>query len=243
MSGKKPYKYSKRVISQRNKPWQQDEVTAEIQQKIKNGERARPVSDTTLSKVAKAEPRFRPSKRYKGGKTKIQLLAETIAIPDELPELPDYLRTFAFRYATEMRKHFDWANVFHVSPYTIRNWLLKPEVMQYILKIRQERQALMVERMSELEKKAYEKLDELLSMPVNEDTAEVMRKAIIDVLTLRRGEVPGEKGASVYVNQNQSQQQGQVTLTKVEAQMSVEEMKAQIEELEMIDEVLDDRQD
>lgn len=233
------YVYSKEQIAKRNKPWQKDEVMEEVVKKLKAGTKAKTkgVEGKVLKATAMNTNVFIPSKRYKG-KSNSQKLAETLEIPDKLPELPENLRTFAFRYATEPRRNMDWANIFHVSIYTIRNWLLKPPVVQYYLKVRQERQALMIERLTELEKKAYAKLYEILEQPVTTDNAEVVRKTALDVLSLKAsGKVPRDNsGTTIIVNQEQQQ----IALSKAEADLSIDQLKELIDEYEDIDRIVDE---
>ena len=226
------------------KPWAQDFEQKEVIQKLKQhkkvDERNLSLKDTFADAQMKGSEKGHKGKnqvKVNGGKTRIQQLAESLSIPDELPQLPDQLRTFAFRYATEPRKHMDWAAIFHVSIYTIRRWLLKREVMQYILKVRRDRQLLMLERLSNLEKKAYKKLDDILSLPVTEDTAEIIRKTILDVLTIKGG--APLRGPSISINQQQSSSSSSSSLSSAEKNMTVGELKDRIEEMDAIDELLD----
>lgn len=232
------YIYSKERIAQRNKPWQKDEVMEEVVSKIKSGKKAKKVKGKVLNKAIQQRVKFQPSKRYSGKKTKAQQLVETLEIPEELPDLAEPYRTFAFRRATEERKNFDWANIFHVSPYTIRNWLLRPDIQRYILKVSQERIALMAERWDDLEKAALAKYAEILRLPPTDDNMDVLLKAARDVLAVRRGEVPGEKGPTIVMQQ--SQDQGQIALSKSEANMSIEELKHELAEIEAVNEMLEE---
>ena len=231
------YVYSKEQIAKRNKPWQKDDVMEDVVKKLKAGVKAKTkhIKGKALN-AALNTTEFYPSKRYRG-KSRSQKLAETLEIPDELPSLPENLRTFAFRYATETRRHMDWANIFHVSIYTIRNWLLKPPVLQYVLKIRYERQALMVERLSELEKRATSKLAEILEEPITENNIESLRKTAVDVLALKRGKIPQDSNAPTIVIK---QEQQQIALSKTEANLSIEQLKERIEEFEEIDRIVDE---
>lgn len=241
-------RYSKAAVAaKRTKAFMQDEVEAEIQIRLQKKEFAKraALADDLLTrealKTVRSPSMFNVSNKT-GEKTRVQQLAEAVPIPEEMPQLPPYLQIFAFRYATEVRRHVDWANIMHVSIYTIRYWLLKPDVMQYILKLRQERQFLMVERIANLERKAYEKLDEILDTAIDGYTIESIRKAVLDTIGLARGGDPQSlREGTVNVNVNANAQAGAVSVSNSTARASTEEIKERIQELEMIEaEVLDE---
>ncbi len=232
-----PFVFSKKHLKQ----YRQDEVTQDIAQDIKNGKKGtmKGVEGKCLIQATEASIR-NPSmllySKQTGKKTRAQQLAETVEIPETLPTLPPYLQTFAFRYATETRRHCDWAQIFHCSIYGIRYWLLKPQVMQYILKIRQERQMLMAERVSEIEKKAYERLDDLLSLPANTENAETLRKTIQDALHLKvdqQPNLPAQITINANANAGAAASSESTALTK--NQLSISELERRIAELDMIE--------
>ena len=51
---------------------------------------------------------------------------------EDLPFIPERMRDFAFRYATEYMPVKQWAKVYNVSPETIRSWLSHEGVRAYI---------------------------------------------------------------------------------------------------------------
>lgn len=236
--------FGKDVLIDEPKPWQIDEVSQQVVHKIKKGEKAKgDIDGAVLSKAAEEmirAPAIYMTNRGTGLKTRTQELAESVPIPDVLPKLAPRVQTFAFRYATEVRRHKDWAQIFHVTIHCIRWWLLKPEVMQYILMIRRERVHLMAERVNSLEMKAYEKLNEFLSLPINDDNAEAIRKAIQDVLALRKmsnepNSISESQLPAIMIQNNLSNRLDMAPARTVNGETKILSLKAQLSELEMIE--------
>ncbi len=239
-----PYRYKKDVLSlTRDKPYQRDEVTAEIQTRIRKQalvDRSK-IAGKILMEATESmirTPSMLIYSKQTGKKTHVQQLAENVEIPENLPKLPPYLQIFAFRYATEVRKHVDWAAIFHVSFYTIRYWLLKKDVMQYILKLRQERVYMMSERVALIENKALDKLDEIFKLPVNDDNIESMRKVILDSLSIARHGEPrsiDQPQIAVNIENNNSVEASSRSISGSVAVSSIADIKDKIAELEMLE--------
>jgi hypothetical protein len=217
----------KKELEKRQRPWQKDEVSEDVNERLRKGERANPKK--IEGKVIKAATRVgslakRPNRRG------LKRFPEVVEIPEKLPDLPENLREFAFRYATEYRTNADWAHIFHTSTFTIYSWISRSDVAGFIAKIKQERRLLMAERLSDLEKKAYTKLNKILDFPLTQDSLEPIRKTIIDILTLTQN--PNRKVDSplISITQNQGQIQGQAQ----GQMMTTEQIKQKLAELELL---------
>jgi len=207
-----------------------DEVAEDVDASLRRGKKGRRIEGQTLREFVTQRPVF--------DKNSLNDLAKRIDIPDELPLLPNRIREFAFRYATEFRSYHQWAGIFHVSTTTILHWLHKPEVMQYIIKIRWERSALMAERLNNLEVSAYSKLQDILDTPITKDTISAIRETIKDVLGLRsRESLPKSTDESgINININQTNQSAAIVQTS-------EDLKRKIKRMEDLDSQLGDDSD
>jgi len=217
------------LAQKRTREWHKDEVSAEVNEKLKRGERAdkKKIDGKVLRAATKPGSLVkRPNRRG------LKRFPTVIKIPDELPDLPENLREFAFRYATEYRTNLDWAHIFHQSTFTIYTWIQNPDVAGYIMKIKQERRALMAERLNELEKKAFQKLNKILDFPVTEDSIEPLRKTIIDILTLKQGGGTTRKTDALI---NISQTQGQIQGQSQDQEMSLDQLQEKISELKQLE--------
>jgi hypothetical protein len=211
----------KRELNKRQKPWHKDEVSAEVNSALKRGDKADPKRiEGKVLKRAASPGTFAKHVNRRG----LKRFPSVVEVPETLPDLPEGLKEFAFRYATEYRTNADWAHLFHVSTFTIYSWLGREDIAGFIAKIRQERRLLMAERLNDLEKKAFAKLSKILDFPLTEDSLEPIRKAVLDVLTLRNGKTPSSSG-SISIIQGQAQGQMQ------EQELSLEQMQEKIEEL------------
>lgn len=231
----------KKDLEKRTKPWQQDEVSREVVEKLRKGERAN--WDEIEGDVLKAA--MKPgSFQRKPKRTGLKVVPTVVEIPKELPNLPEYLREFAFRYATENRTNADWAHIFHISTLTVYKWISMPDVAGFIVKIKVERRALMAERLNTLEKKAFAKYDKILDLPVIPDgpIIEALRKTLYDIITLRQGGVSRKAGegsliGSISVTQNQAQAQSTETDIDVN-NLTTEQIQKKLDELKTLEENL-----
>jgi hypothetical protein len=215
----------------RTKAWHKDEVSEEVNAKLKSGVRAdkKKIEGKVLKAATKPGSLVkRPNRRG------LKRFPSVITIPDELPDLPENLREFAFRYATEYRTNLDWAHIFHQSTFTIYTWVSREDVAGYIMKIKQERRALMAERLNELEKKAFQKLGKILEYPITEDSIEPIRKTILDILMLKQGGGTTRKTDAALINISQSQ--GQVQGQSQEQEMSLDQLQQKVSELKQLEE-------
>lgn len=94
-------------------------------------------------------------------------------LPDmkDLPFIPERLRDFAYRYATEYRKHATWAKEYNVSVATIAKWLSNPGVRSYIALTRLEKRFYTMARRSALENRVWTRLQEFMSIKITGDNA------------------------------------------------------------------------
>lgn len=251
-SSETTYRLSKRMLELRRSkiPQYQDNITPVVQRKIKS--RSDVVSEPTQVEgsvlqqhVENGDFRFSTGlSPKKGEETQIQKLNRSITtLPKELPDIPEYLRDFAFRYATEYRTHMDWARIYNRSIFTIRLWLSKPDVLIYVKMIKRERNRLMAARLDQLEKKAYQKYSELLDMPLTADTAEIIRSAIHDILLLKQGSFPTDKRNTLIQVNNQNQLMDNQSLNSGAIEKSVvniSDLKKDLDELKTIADILEE---
>ncbi len=161
-------------------------------------------------------------------------------VKKDLGVLDEVRREFAFRYATEHRKGKEWCEIFKISRYTLRNWLAREDVAQYIAKIRRDRNSLMSERLLSLEKKAYAKLDSLLDLDIADvDNAQIVQTSIRDVLSMMGADINGKgsanKGPAVQIYNNQTQGQTNITTDPSELKSEIQDLHKQLAELDILD--------
>jgi hypothetical protein len=99
----------------------------------------------------------------------------------------------------------------------------------------------MLERLSALEKKAYEKLSEILDEPLNDDNMGEIRKAILDVLSLVRGRVnPSDETTNILLQQNVTQNTLNVAGGDGKGAPNVDDLKARLKEIELLENVVEE---
>jgi len=163
----------------------------------------------------------------------------------ELPLLPEKYRNFAFRWATEFRTTRQWSEIFHVAPETINWWKRNPKIIRYYFIIRRKHNLLMMERMKTLENKAFQKLYEILDLPVNDKNVEALGKMIMRILgvdvdgVLNLKFTAEAKAASASGN---GQSAAAATL-KAEASISLSQLRDRIDEWELMDRMVGPKED
>lgn len=169
----------------------------------------------------------------------LQKITQAVGVPRDLPLLDEVRREFAFRYATEYRKKKEWCEIFKISPYTLRNWLQRADVAQYIAKVRRDRNSLMSERLLNLEKKSYAKLDSLLDLDIKDpDNAQIVQHTIRDVLSIMGADINGKGSASkTPAVQIQMQQNQQMINNSDPSELAneIKELNKQLDELSILD--------
>lgn len=171
-----------------------------------------------------------------------QIYNQVIAGDHELPDLPNRMREFAFRWMTEYRSTKDWAKLFNVSVTTIWIWRTNPKIVKYAAVIKYKRNALMLERNLTLENKAYTKLNEILDMKITEDNAEVMRKTILDTLNIIQQRLPrSAEPAAQITNINASAVQNKNKIENKVSEVDIKDIRDKLDEMELIEQVLSDK--
>ncbi len=90
---------------------------------------------------------------------------------DDLPFIPERMRDFAYRYATEYKKATAWAKAYDVTVITIQKWLRHPGVKSYVALARLEKRFYTMARRSALENMVWKRLHEFMSIKITGDNA------------------------------------------------------------------------
>lgn len=101
-------------------------------------------------------------------------------IPDvnDLPFIPERLRDFSYRYATEYKKLATWATEYNVSLDTIRKWLAHTGVQSYIALTRLEKRFYTLARRSALENMVWKRLHEFMSIKITGENVGAVAKIL-----------------------------------------------------------------
>lgn len=93
-------------------------------------------------------------------------------LPDlsSLPFIPERLREFAFRYATEYMPHSAWAKEFNTTEKRIQAWLRHEGVRAYIAVCRYEQRMYNFAQRVTLQKNVYKTINRILSSKLTGDT-------------------------------------------------------------------------
>ena len=156
----------------------------------------------------------------------------------ELPLLPERHRMFAFRWATEFRGTQEWANLFHVTSATIIEWKKNPKIVKYYMIIRRKQNMVLMERMKILEAKAFQKLYELLDMPVTDKNADVVRKTIMNVLGVDVDGALNLRVTAEAVAGTKSESGEERAVAKVEASVDLKRLRERIDEMELLEDMV-----
>jgi len=169
-------------------------------------------------------------------------------LPDlkDIPFIPERMRHFAFRFATEYRPQSVWAKEFGVHKHTIENWLRHEGVRSYIAITRFEQRMFNMAQHVIMQRNVYKTINEILTTKITGDTIGpivIMAKFVYNVLTnpseasdrakgtlnlnIGFGDTPSGSGSNPY-----AQEPRDVTPKELAA------MDAEIEELEILANVL-----
>lgn len=88
---------------------------------------------------------------------------------EELPFVPERLRDFAFRYATEMKPLREWAKIYGVSLSALQKWLSHEGVRALIALTRYERRIYHMGMIIQIEKRMYSVINTILGVKVTTD--------------------------------------------------------------------------
>jgi hypothetical protein len=90
---------------------------------------------------------------------------------EDLPALPERLRDFSFRYATEYHKtHKAWAKDYGVSASAIEKWLYNPKVQTYITAVRYQHRLFTLAQSIKLQRLTNETIYRILGHKLTSDT-------------------------------------------------------------------------
>lgn len=86
-------------------------------------------------------------------------------IPDlnNIPFIPERMRDFAFRYATEYKPNAEWAKEYGVGPVTIGTWLRNEGVKSYIALVRYEQRMYNLAQHTNMQRNVYKTINKILS--------------------------------------------------------------------------------
>jgi len=171
---------------------------------------------------------------------------------EDLPFIPERMRDFSFRYATEYMPVKAWANVYNVDPDTIKKWLAHEGVRAYISVCRYEQRMFNLAQHLTMQRNVYKTINSILSHKVTADTIGPivsMAKFVYQILHDPQGAGDRAKGV-LNINLGYGQQQIPAEspyasngnpYAKAERDVTPKQlaaMKADIEELEILYQVL-----
>lgn len=90
---------------------------------------------------------------------------------DDLPFIPERMRDFAYRYATEYKKNTMWAKTYGINIGTLERWLGHPGVKSYVALARLEKRFYTMARRSALENSVWQRLNEFMNIKITGDNA------------------------------------------------------------------------
>jgi len=88
---------------------------------------------------------------------------------EELPFVPERLRDFAFRYATEYKPLHSWAKIYGVSPSAVSHWLSHEGVRTLVALTRYERRIYHMGVILQIEKRMYDVMNTILGVKITTD--------------------------------------------------------------------------
>jgi len=125
-------------------------------------------------------------------------------IPDlkNLPFIPERMRDFAFRYATEYKPSKFWAKEYGVSLKAIDRWLGHEGVRGYIAIARYEQRMFNLAQHVVMQRNVYKTINELLRSKITGDTIEAIGKMARFVYSVLNnpGEAPGQAKSTLNLN-------------------------------------------
>jgi hypothetical protein len=129
---------------------------------------------------------------------------------EDLPFIPERMRDFAYRYATEFKTQQAWSKTYGVNKGTVERWLRHPGVKSYVALARLEKRFYTMARRSALENKVWARLNEFMNIKITGDNAGAVARILeFSYKILNTPEELGsrEKGVfnqSIYVNTPES---------------------------------------
>jgi len=88
---------------------------------------------------------------------------------EDLPFVPERLRDFAFRFATEMKPWREWAKIYGVSIPGVQKWLRNEGVRALIALTRYERRIYHMGMILQIEKRMYDVINTILGVKITTD--------------------------------------------------------------------------
>lgn len=166
---------------------------------------------------------------------------ENLPSLDDLPFIPERMRDFAYRYATEYKPHKFWAKEYGVVVTTIETWLRHEGVRAYIAISRFEQRMFNLAQHVIMQRNVYKTINAILTTKITADTIGAitqMAKFVYQILVNPQEAAKPTKGmlnvnigypASVAPNNgNPYTQERNVT------PLQLEKLKEEIEELDIM---------
>jgi len=125
-------------------------------------------------------------------------------LPDlkDIPFIPERMRDFAFRYATEYKPYKFWMKEYGVRESTIGNWLRHEGVRAYIAICRYEQRMFNLAQHVIMQRNVYRTINKILNTKITPDTIGAitsMAKFIYQILTTP-GEASGQGKETLNLN-------------------------------------------
>jgi len=192
-----------------------DPITEPLVQSLEEGKLLKPNPDKLDEVVVKTEEKHKAE-----GDAELNL--------DEIPILSDRKRDFAFRFALETHHRKEWAKIFKVSPFTIDAWKKDKKIRQYYLIVRRQRDFMIAERYRFLEDGVMSKYKEILDIEVTDENMDAMRKVMLDILAVTKGESPRSDAGVNIIQQN---------INKNMQTFTASDLKKKVNEMELFEDI------
>lgn len=185
-----------------------------------------------------------PMSMSPGGRAGV-ISVDNVPSLEDLPFIPENLRDFAYRYATEYKSNPAWAKIYGVGVKTIRTWLKKEGVQALIAISRYEQRTYNVAQRSVMNNQVYTTMNNILRTKITADTIGpivAMSKFIYKILNepehmaQQDASSKGVFNASININNSPgapspyAQSQKMVNVTP----RQISELRSDIDELEMM---------
>jgi hypothetical protein len=163
---------------------------------------------------------------------------------NDIPFIPERMRHFSFKYATEYKSNAYWAKDFGVSTRTIDNWLRHEGVRSYIAICRFEQRMFNMAQHVILERNVYKTINKILEHKLTSDTIGPivsMAKFVYQVIT-NPGEVPDRAKGTLNLNigfgEHSNNGSNPYARERNVSPKELEALRVEIEELDIIAEAL-----
>jgi hypothetical protein len=179
-------------------------------------------------------------------KVNLDMQAELASgIPWEVPDLPDKIRDFAYKYGLEHRSRKEWAELFRVTPQTIDIWRVNPKVVRFALIVKFNNENRELAQHDYMRRKAISAFEDMADTKLTAANFEAKRKAMVNILQFTSGSLPDVdssiKNNLTFIKSNKitNNQQNNTILVSSD-EISTKDLEQAIKETIAMEEALND---